>query len=163
MLETREQAEQLAAWCRYRPDGVRGLGFGVGHDDYSGGDVVPKTVEENERTVAIALIETATGIANVEEILAVEGIDVGWLGHYDLTNSMGITAQFDHPDFEAAVSRLVAAARQNGKAAGFLATNLAMARAWRAKGFGCLSYGSDIGLLQSTLADGISSLRRDES
>src|SRR3984893_8351119 len=42
MLETREQAEKIAAWCRYRPDGVRGLAFNLAHDDYSGGDVVVK-------------------------------------------------------------------------------------------------------------------------
>src|SRR4051812_39036314 len=47
MLETAEQAEQLASWCRYRPLGVRGLGFGVGHDDYQRGDVVAKMAAEN--------------------------------------------------------------------------------------------------------------------
>jgi len=141
---------------------VRGIGFGVGHDDYSGGDVVPKTVAENERTLVIALIETAAGIANADEILAVDGIDVGWLGHYDLTDSMGITGRFDDPAFEAAVASLLAATQRHGKAAGFLATNLAMARAWRAKGFRCLSYGIDIGLLQAALAEGIGALRQDE-
>jgi 2-keto-3-deoxy-L-rhamnonate aldolase RhmA len=159
MLETRAQAEQLAAWCRYRPMGRRGLGFGVGHDDYRRGDVAVKARDENDRTLVIALIETATGIANVEEILAVEGIDVGWLGHYDLTDSMGMRAEFDRPEFDAAVRRLVAACNANGKAAGFLATSVETAREWRAKGFRCLSYGSDAGLLQAALGDGIARLR----
>src|SRR5829696_4913087 len=163
MLETRKQAEKLASFCRYRPKGVRGLGFGVGHDDYSRGDVVAKMVDENERTLVIALIETGTGIENADAILSVEGIDVGWLGHYDLTDSMGITARFDEPAFDAAVARLLAAAKRHGKAAGFLATDLAMARAWRAKGFRCLSYGIDIGLMQGALAAGIGALRRDEA
>ena len=108
MLETGAQAEQLAAWCRYRPLGRRGLGFGVGHDDYQRGDVVAKAREENERTLVIALVETATGIANVDDILSVAGIDVGWLGHYDLTDSMGMTAEFERPEFAAAVGKLVA-------------------------------------------------------
>ena len=43
--------------------------------------------------------------------MAVEGLDIGWLGHFDLTNSMGIPGQFDHPDFLAAVDRLIAACR----------------------------------------------------
>src|ERR1700730_2629292 len=109
MLETREQAEPLAAWCRYRPAGRRGIGFGVGHDDYRRGDVKYKTREANERTLVIALVETATGIANIDAIVSVEGIDVGWLGHYDLTDSMGITAEFDRPEFAAAVRKLVTA------------------------------------------------------
>ncbi len=163
MLETREQAEKLAAWCRYRPEGVRGLGFGVGHDDYTRGDVVAKMAEENERTLVIALVETATGIANVDEILAVDGIDVGWLGHYDLTNSMGITARFERPEFDAALRKLVAAADRNGKAAGFLATSLEMAREWRKKGFRCLSYGTDIGVLQTALSEAIATLRSDDA
>jgi 2-keto-3-deoxy-L-rhamnonate aldolase RhmA len=159
MVETAAQAEQIARWCRYRPEGVRGLGFSVGHDDYAGGDVVAKMQEANERTLVIALIETATGMANVEEILAVAGIDVGWLGHFDLTNTMGITAQFEHPDFLAAVQRLTEAAARNGKAAGFLATSVAMAEQWRGRGFRCLGFGTDVGLLTTALADGLGKLR----
>jgi 2-keto-3-deoxy-L-rhamnonate aldolase RhmA len=162
MLETAEQAEKLASWCRYRPQGVRGLGFGGAHDDYGRGDVVAKGQAENERTLVIALVETATGIANVEAIAAVPGIDVVWLGHFDLTDSMGMTAQFDRPEFDAAVKKLVAAATRNGKAAGFLAGSVEMARAWRKKGFRCLAYGTDVGLLQGALGDGISALRADE-
>lgn len=62
MIETAERAANLAKWCRYRPEGVRGLGFGVGHDDYDRGDVIPKMRNANERTLVMALIETATGI-----------------------------------------------------------------------------------------------------
>jgi 2-keto-3-deoxy-L-rhamnonate aldolase RhmA len=161
MIETRDQAERLAAWCRYRPEGVRGLGFGAGHDDYDRGDVLAKMRAENERTLTIALVETATGIDNVDEILGVPGIDVGWLGHYDLTNTMGITAQFDAPEFDAAVAKLLAAVRRHGKAGGFLATSVAMAREWRAKGFGCLCYGTDAGVFQAALGEAIGMLRSD--
>src|SRR5689334_7347533 len=68
-------------------------------------DVVQKLREANERTLVIALIETAAGIANAEAIMAVAGVDLGWLGHFDLTTSMGIPGQLDHPDFLAAVDR----------------------------------------------------------
>jgi 2-keto-3-deoxy-L-rhamnonate aldolase RhmA len=124
MVETAAQARQIASWCRYRPEGVRGVAFGMAHDDYGGGDVVQKLREANERTLVIALIETAAGIAGAEAIMAVDGIDIGWLGHFDLTNSMGIPGQFDHPDFLAAVDRLVAACRLHGKPAGVLAGSL---------------------------------------
>jgi 2-keto-3-deoxy-L-rhamnonate aldolase RhmA len=159
MVETGSQAEAIAAWCRYRPEGVRGLAFGIGHDEYSGGDVVAKMAASNERTLVIALIETATGIGNVDEIMAVPGIDVGWLGHFDFTNTMGITGQFDHPDFLAAVDRLIAACHRHGKAAGFLPHTPDMARVWIAKGFRCLCYATDVALLQNSLSDGIAALR----
>ncbi len=89
MIETRAQAEDLAAWCRYRPEGRRGIGFGAGHDDYQRGNVVSKMRAANERTLVIALVESAIGISNIDEIAAVEGVDVCWLGHYDLTELDG--------------------------------------------------------------------------
>ena len=109
--------------------------FGIGHDEYSGGDVVKKMAEENARTLVIALIETVSGIANVDKIIATRrlflGIDVGWLGHFDLSNSMGITGQFDHPDFLKAVDRMVAACTKHGKTATRPSSSPEMARDWR--------------------------------
>jgi 2-keto-3-deoxy-L-rhamnonate aldolase RhmA len=107
LVETRAQAIDIVTWCKYRPHGTRGLGFSIAHDDYSGGSVVEKINSLNERTLVIALIESETGIENAEEILSVPGIDVGWLGHYDLTDSMGIPGQFEHPRFKAAVKSLL--------------------------------------------------------
>src|ERR1022692_3070977 len=51
MIETRDQAEKLASWCRYRPEGVRGVGFGVAHDDYKGSAVIESMRLENQRTL----------------------------------------------------------------------------------------------------------------
>jgi 2-keto-3-deoxy-L-rhamnonate aldolase RhmA len=163
MVETAQQAAQIAAWCRYRPAGVRGLAFGIAHDDFTDGDVIRKMAEANARTLVIPLIETATGIANADSIMAVEGIDVGWLGHFDLTNTMDITAQFDHPDFHAAVEALVAACRRHGKPPGILAGSVAMAEAFRARGFRCLGYKTDIALLHDALHDGLARLRAGSS
>jgi 2-keto-3-deoxy-L-rhamnonate aldolase RhmA len=115
MVETAAQTDQIASWCRYRPRGVHGVAFGMPHDDYVDDDVVQKLREANERTLVIALIATTAGITNAEAIIAVEGIDIGWLGHFDLTNSTGIPGQFDHPDFLAAVDRLIAPCRRHGK------------------------------------------------
>jgi 2-keto-3-deoxy-L-rhamnonate aldolase RhmA len=162
MVETREQAENLAKWCQYRPEGVRGLGFGVAHDSYRGGDVVELMREENQRTLVIALVETATGIMNADEILSVAGVDVGWLGHYDLTNTMGVTAEFDRPEFNDAVGRLFGACERHGKAPGFLATSVAQAREWRAKGVRCRCYGTDIGVFQSALSAALQTLKADD-
>lgn len=160
MIETKAQAEQLAAWCRYRPQGRRGIGFGSGHDDYQRGDVVAKMHAANERTLVIALVESTTGIDNIAEIASVEGIDVCWLGHYDLTDSMGMPGAFDRPEFGEAVQRLSAACANNGKAAGFLATTVDMARDWRQKGFRCLAYGTDAGVLQGALSTALAALRQ---
>jgi 2-keto-3-deoxy-L-rhamnonate aldolase RhmA len=163
MIETAEQAMQIAAWCRYRPAGVRGLAFGMAHDDFADGDAVRKMAEANARTLVIPLIETAIGIANADAIMAVEGVDVGWLGHFDLTNTMGITAQFEHQDFNAAVDTLLTACRRHGKPAGILAGSVAMAESFRTRGFRCLGYGTDIALLRDALESGLARLRASAS
>ncbi len=164
LVETAEQAKDIAQFCRYRPQGRRGLAFGVAHDDYGAGaaeSIVEKMRVANERTLTIALIESERGIANAEAILAIPGIDVGWLGHYDLTDSMGIPGRFDDPRFTDAVDRLAAACRKHGKAAGFVDGDLEMVRAMIAKGFRMIGLGTDVGLLQSAYRRGLETLKTE--
>ena len=160
MVETPEQAKAIVACTRYPPAGRRGAAFNVAaHDDYVGGAEKDKIEQANARTMVIALVETAEGIANVDAIAAVDGIDVVWLGHYDLTNFLGIPGQFDHPKFHAAVDRLIEACQKHGKTPGFLAGDEKWARDFRARGFRIIAYGVDALLMQSALAAGIKLLR----
>ena len=162
LVETAEQARAITDACRYRPQGRRGLAFSVAHDDYAVSDVRATLEAANRRTMVIALIESAKGIANADAIMATPGIDVGWLGHYDLTDSMGFAGDFTRTEFNAAVDTLVAACNKHGKAAGFLAGDVATAIAWRAKGFRCLAYGTDVALFRGALAQGMNALRTNE-
>jgi len=160
MVETREQAELIVSCCRYPPAGIRGAAFGVAaHDDYTGGDVAAKIAAAHERTLVICLVETARGIENVDAIAATPGVDVVWLGHFDLTNFMGIPAQFDHPRYRAAVDALLAACQRHGKTPGFMAMDETWARDYRAKGFRMIAYGVDVLLLQGALRRGLAALR----
>ena len=159
LVETAEQAREIVSACRYRPLGRRGLGFSVAHDDYSIGDVSEKIKQANDRTLVIALIESEIGIQNVDEILSVPGIDVGWLGHYDLTDSMGIPGDFENPLFKRAVNDFIKASKKNKKTAGILATDLKTVIQWHKKGFNCLCYGTDISLMRDTLTEGLDKIR----
>jgi 2-keto-3-deoxy-L-rhamnonate aldolase RhmA len=159
MVETAEQAAFIVACTRYPPAGRRGAAFGFAHDDYTGGDIAAKIAAAHARTLIMALIETERGAASVDAIAAVPGIDVLWLGHFDLTNFMGIPGQFTHPRYLASVDAIVAAARRHGKAAGTLAADVAWGRDYLAKGFTAIAYGIDHLLFQKALADGIAALR----
>jgi 2-keto-3-deoxy-L-rhamnonate aldolase RhmA len=159
MVESAEQAADIAKWCHYRPQGVRGLAFGMAHDDYAGGDHIKAMKAANERMLVIALIETAAGIENVEAIMATPGIDVGWLGHYDLTNALGIDGEFDHPRYKAAAKALVRACERNKKAAGFLCGDVKTGKQYLDWGFRILCYGTDTGVFQGALKAGIDGLR----
>lgn len=159
MVGSAEEAQYIVSCTRYPPWGQRGAAFGFAHDDYQGGDVAAKIAAIHERTLVIPLIETAEGLANVDAIAAVEGVDSLWLGHFDLTNFMGIPGQFQHPDYISAVREIVAACDRHGKAAGFLATDDSWAREYHAHGFRLMAYGIDQSLLQNALKHGLDLLK----
>ena len=158
MLETRAQAEALVSWCRYRPEGVRGLAFGIAHDRYQTGAVAEAVRAANDAILTIALVETATGLANIEDILAVPGLDLGWYGHFDMSDSLGLTGQFEHPTVAAAEARLLAAAAAARKPFGWLARNGAQARDALARGYRCLCLSTDVGLMRSAFAADLQAL-----
>ncbi len=152
MVESREQALSIVNACRYPPQGRRGAAFGFAQCDYLGGDVRVKIAESHARTMVIAQIETEHGLANVEEIAAVDGIDVLWVGHFDLSNFMGIPGQFSDPRFEAAMRKVVEVCRRHGKAAGFMATDSAWIQRARDMGYTMIAAGTDNSLLQNAFA-----------
>ncbi len=92
MVGSADEAAHIVACTRYPPQGRRGAAFGFAHDDYEGGDVAAKIAALHARTMVIPQIETVDGLANVEAIAAVPDVDALWLGHFDLTNFMGIPA-----------------------------------------------------------------------
>jgi len=152
LIETRAQAEALVAACRYRPQGRRGLAFGVAHDRYTAGGAPAKIVASNETILTIALIESATGVTAARDILAVEGIDMGWIGHYDLSDSLGCVEAFDDPRYRAAEAELKAAAVASGKPLGWVVANGTEARAAFTQGYKCVCIGHDAAVFRAALA-----------
>jgi 2-keto-3-deoxy-L-rhamnonate aldolase RhmA len=162
VVETAEQARLVVDAAKYPPRGQRGAAFGIAHDDYeTAEDVVSGMRRANDETLLIAQIETAGGIENVEEISAVEGLDVLWIGHNDLTNSMGIPGQFDHSDYLRAVDRFLEACADGGKAPGIMSTGVDEARAQLEQGFRCVAYWGDIWLYAEALRGGIARIREE--
>jgi 2-dehydro-3-deoxyglucarate aldolase/4-hydroxy-2-oxoheptanedioate aldolase len=109
-VETVEQARLVVEAMKYPPVGRRGAAFGFAHDDFErAADVGAHVAALNERSLLIAQIESQRGLDNVDEIARVEGIDVLWVGHFDLTLSMGIPGQFQERRFLEAMERVAAA------------------------------------------------------
>jgi 2-keto-3-deoxy-L-rhamnonate aldolase RhmA len=160
MIETREQAETLVAACRYRPEGRRGLAFGVAHDRYTGGAARPKMQAANEAILTIALIESARGVDNAEAILATAGLDLGWLGHYDLSDSLGCAEDFNDSRYLAAEQRLLAAAAAAGKPLGWLVTSGEAARLALHRGFRCICIGHEVAVLRNALTQEFANARK---
>ena len=159
MVGSAEQAAHIVSCTRYPPHGRRGAAFGFAHDDYEGGDIAEKIRIANDRTLVMCLIETADGIANIDAIAAVPGVDVLWLGHFDLTNFLGIPADFKHPKYVDAIAKLVAAAKKHNKVLACMTANDAWSREYWDKGFRLFAMGVDAHLLQGAIRQGIGTLQ----
>jgi 2-keto-3-deoxy-L-rhamnonate aldolase RhmA len=153
-VETRTQAEDIVSQVKYAPVGRRGVALGLAHDLYRAGNA-DFFAQANEETCVILLLETVKAFENLDAIISVPGVDVAWVGHYDLTVSMGIPAQFEHPRFLAAMDELVTVCRRRGIAPGFLPSTPELAVHWISRGFRALSLGSDIGVF----LDGVRNFR----
>ena len=159
MVDSVEEARHIVESTHYPPKGRRGAAFGFAHDDYQPGDPKAKMRAADNRNLIIAQIETERGLAEVEEIAALDGIDCLWLGHFDMTNFLGIPGQFDHPDYIAAIKRLVAAGRKHGKALGFMAADQSWARQYRQYGFNMIASGTDQGILMAGVDNILAAVR----
>jgi 2-dehydro-3-deoxyglucarate aldolase/4-hydroxy-2-oxoheptanedioate aldolase len=149
MVESAEQARAIAEATHYPPNGRRGAAFGFAHDDYEPGDPATKMKAADARNLIIAQIETERGLDAVEAIATVDGIDCLWLGHFDLTNFLGVPGQFDNPLYLGAVRRIVAAGRRHKKALGFMAADATRAKQYRKHGFNMIATGTDHGILMA--------------
>ena len=158
MVESAEQAREVVSYARYAPDGTRGVA--VYHADDIEPDGLPATLAKaNREVLVIVQIETAAGVERCEEIAAVPGVDVLWLGHFDLSNFLGIPGQFASAQFQDAVRRIAAAAKKHGKAAGYMAAGAALGREYLGHGFRMIATGTDQGLLQAAIAGNIGAWR----
>jgi 2-dehydro-3-deoxyglucarate aldolase/4-hydroxy-2-oxoheptanedioate aldolase len=158
-VRTPEEARAIAQAMRYAPEGGRGLGLGGAHNDYLPPDPIAYMREANQNNVLVAQIESTTALENLDAIAATPGIDVLWVGHFDLSQSMGIVGQFDNPAFQKAIAGVVAAAKRHNKAAGIQPGNLEQARAWMKVGYNVISYGADHGVYRGALRAAVEQVR----
>ncbi|MCB2053897.1 MAG: hypothetical protein KDE35_06600 [Geminicoccaceae bacterium] len=161
MLGSLEQARSVIASMKYTPAGRRGVAPGLGNDRYRIRPVTEMLRESNEQTVFVALIETAEGVAQVDEIAALPEIDVLHVGHFDMSCSLGIPGAFDDRRFLDAMARVVAAGRKHGKALGRMVSTPEEGIAMAAEGWNMICYGGDVWLYQTALRQGLDAIRRE--
>jgi 2-keto-3-deoxy-L-rhamnonate aldolase RhmA len=115
-------AKQMVDALHYPPQGSRGIAKFVRAANF-GDNFINYIKTANESIIGIAQIESAEALNNLDEIASTDGIDVLFIGPSDLTASLGIFGQFDHPTYTNAVKAIVAAAQKAGKATGILIAN----------------------------------------
>jgi 2-keto-3-deoxy-L-rhamnonate aldolase RhmA len=159
MVGNVDQVRHIVRSMKYHPEGGRGVALGIAHDRYRPGTVKGAFADANRRTTLFIQIETAEGVANADKLAAIDGVDCLWVGHNDLSVSLGIPGEFDHKHFRRALDRTAAAAKKHDKALGRLVPTVEQGIAIWQDGFDFICYTGDVWLLQTALRDGIARLR----
>lgn len=148
MVDSAAQAQALVAATRFPPRGVRGVASATSRASGFGANT-SYLAQAHERTALICQIETRAGLAALEEIAAVDGVDALFIGPSDLAASLGHLGNPRYPDVQMAIANALEIIRAAGKPAGIFALDADDARARIAQGFSFVSIGTDIGVLAS--------------
>ena len=149
-VNTAEEADHAARACRFAPDGNRGIATSTRAAQF-GIDFATYKAEADDNVFCVVQIETPEAVENVDAIAAVDGVDALFVGPLDLSTSLGIPQQFEHPDFTAALEKTLAACRKHGKVPGILTPSVDLAVKWTKMGFTFIVVGVDGGLLAKSL------------
>jgi len=146
MVDSAEQAALMVRAMRYAPDGIRGMGAALARasrwnriDDYLN--------LANDQMCLLVQAETTQAMAHLAGIAATEGVDGVFFGPADLSASMGLRGQANHPDVQRAITEGIATVRAAGKAAGVLSADAASARLYLQAGAQFVAVGVDTSLL----------------
>jgi 2-keto-3-deoxy-L-rhamnonate aldolase RhmA len=159
MVASADDARRVLSYMKYPPEGERGVALGIAHDRYRLAKPADTFKAANARATFVALIETAEGIEHVDEIAAVPGVDLLWIGQFDLSASLGIPGQFTHKRYVGAVDAVRRACKKHKKSLGRLALDVDQGVALFDDGFDFIAYMGDIWLMQAALRQGAEALR----
>ncbi|PQM26290.1 4-hydroxy-2-oxovalerate aldolase [Sphingopyxis lindanitolerans] len=157
-VNTVADARAAVDQCRYPPDGKRGVGGG--RATLFGARLASYLGTANSQILVAVQIETAEGLANVEAIAAVDGIDVIFVGPADLAVSLGVFREVfgsavgadGKTRLDVAIAAIAAAARSHGRQLGTFVPQASEIDRWTAAGFHFLILGSDVGMLTQSYA-----------
>jgi 2-dehydro-3-deoxyglucarate aldolase len=160
LVRTRQDAATIVEAVKYPPQGNRGVGF-CRANQY-GLNLQSEFDRANDSNLVVVQIEHIDAVRNIDEILEVEGVDAVFIGPYDLTASMGITAQFEHPDFLEARRQILDGCVRHKVVPGIhvVSPDPAQVQARAEEGYRLIAYSLDITMLTSACTAGLESIRK---
>ncbi len=156
LVNSREEALRAVSYCKFSPAGVRGLGpgraslYGVRLAEYS-------AIADSE-VLVILQAEHKDAVGHIDEIASVPGMDILFVGPYDLACSMGYASQPGHPDVEEAIARVLGAALKAKVVPGIFCMNAEAAKKRAAPGFRFIAIGLDSVYLDSSIREALEKL-----
>lgn len=162
--ESAEALRTAVSWTRFPPVGIRGYGLGMTQLGYEANPMDKVIEHRNREVLVIAQIESTVGLANLDEIAAVEGLDSLLVGPADLSISLGVPGQWDSPKLLDAIDQVVAACVRHGKWPAIQVRNLEFAQVCIEHGMKLIGCASDTQVMWeavSGLAGGLNAARGD--
>jgi len=159
MVKNAAEAEAAIREAKFPPRGARGYGYSRANKH--GADFEAYCAEANDEIAMIMQIEHKDAIANLDAILEVDGVDGLFIGPLDLSGSMGITGQMEHPDMVAALEKYLGACKAHGTSAGthIVQPNEPNIRETIEAGYTLIALGLDNSLLHSVSSDVLTTAR----
>ncbi|AIR91051.1 4-hydroxy-2-oxoheptanedioate aldolase [Pseudomonas cremoricolorata] len=152
MVETAEQARQLVRAVRYPPSGVRGVGSALARAS-RWNSIAGYLDHADEQMCLLVQIENQQGVANLDEILAVDGVDGVFIGPADLSAALGHRGNPGHPQVQAVIEDAIVRIARAGKAAGILSADQTLARRYIELGAAFVAVGVDTTVLMRGLRE----------
>ncbi len=150
MIESGAQAREIVRSCRYAPAGARGVGAALARASQYG--AIPDYLHRAADEICILVqVESLAGIAALDDILGVEGIDGVFVGPSDLAADMGKPGRAGDDDVQAIVVDALDRIAASGKASGILTADRDLAMGYQRRGVGFLAVGTDVGTLVAGL------------
>jgi 4-hydroxy-2-oxoheptanedioate aldolase len=157
-ISCKGDAEGVVQAARFAPLGMRGVCRFVRAADYSSLDRYEYFAHANT-TLIVLQLEGVEAVRNIREILSVSGVDIIFIGPYDLSQSLGVPGDVDNPRVTEAMRRIVDECLTHNVVVGTFVDTIEGARKWRAAGVKYLCYSVDVGLFTEKCRETIQSLR----
>ena len=142
-----EQVKAALDIVKYPPQGNRGCALNRGHTNFQPGPVLDIMARANQENLVVIQIETKEALEQVDEIAAVPGVDVLFIGPNDLSISLGVAGPPTSPTMVAAIEKVVAACQKHGVYCAIQLADVGLSRHWAANGIPMISYSAETGLL----------------
>lgn len=137
-----DEAGEIAKWSRYYPSGVRGVAL-PRSSDFGSKSILEYFKEANGETLVSVQIESQEALDNLDGIIGCPGVDMAFVGPFDLSQSLGIPGQVGHERIENALDEILSVCEKYGKYSGIFAPNTEQALKFKEKGFNLIAVGMD--------------------
>jgi 2-dehydro-3-deoxyglucarate aldolase len=153
------QASKIIKHCKYAPSGDRGIGIGIGRAHKYGMDFERYLEHANNETAVILQAESSSAVDHIDDIVKLKGVDAILIGPYDLSASLGMPGDINHPLVQYAIDTIIKACQKAKISMGFFGVSAEAVMPYKERGFTLLATGVDTTFLIKSASETLKDIR----